>query len=221
MREASGAPSPKHSRNASRRGMLLTPLGSRLRPAPARKTTGPPTCARSAAPLDRSSAFPLRRSCRRKAKRAHAGPRGAAATRWRSGVSQPAVGGIARELAMNRGRRATRFHERAPNRCRPMRPNSRTDLPRRWDVDAAGEAGLRRPKAPPGNRPPRHPEPDTDARASGPAPNRRTSGVAAGAQRLAAVASLRFASGRNGGCCRWPEPSGTLPADAFACWSKA
>ena len=171
MKEASGAPSPKNSRNAPRRGMLLTPLGSRLRPAPHEKATGSPTCARSAAPLDRSTALPRRWSCRRKAWRAHARPQGATATRCRSRITQPTVGGIARELATSRGHRTIRFHEQRPNRCRPAPSVSRIAFPRRWVDDAAGEAGLRRPKASPGNRLPRHPGSNADARAPGPAPN--------------------------------------------------
>jgi hypothetical protein len=200
--------------------MLLTPPGSRLRPAPARKSGGEAAIASPAAPFETpgrvaASAFRL-------------APGEGHDVRPREG---PTATRQARRHDFPTG------HRRHPPGLRP-KSQARADTLRsaaagprtvgatflshrrfaqaRRRCDRRGWSAL--PADIAGNGPLIHPGALAAERH---APRRRSDLPALPPSiRLAAAFRIEPGAGRNGGCCRYREPLRTV-ADAFACYSKA
>jgi len=221
MREASGAPSPKHSRNASRRGMLLTPLREPLATGSARESGGVAdmrSLRRTARPMDsvaasdgRAGAKPGARMLalerpRRPDVETVSPDRPSAASRENS----RRIAGVARHASTNGNR--TVAGRRHPSLASPSRAGGSTTRPVRLVCGARRRRRAIACLAIPDRMPMRgHPVRRR---------TRRTTDVAVDIRRLAAVASCLLATGGNGGCRRLLEPDIASSADAFAYCQK-
>jgi hypothetical protein len=219
MREASGAPSPKNSRNASRKGCSRRLSGSRLRPAPARKSGRAAAIVGLAAPSEWPIALPHRPFSWR--------PRRARRTDPAKGPQHPDRCAAQFPTGLRRYRHG-RDRSRKPRRY-ASNDSGRAASGRRYPSFAsafrAGETSMQpawlvcfaRRHC---QERPAHPSRFTAPQCGVAFRHRSVSPALPPSIRFAAVACVAPGVGGNGGCRRYRGPAQTA-ADAFACCRKA